>query len=190
MDWGCRIHCLHLCREVRPSPPSEFLGYDIKQLLHSQLWICEIFIYVKNVHNVHNALESEKTKHLRLSFWFRYETFYYLFEFKVFRHEERETQFLAMLTVCTSSALDSRTQPTRRHPADPNWSRLGELRKSTRSVSVQISTQLTFFFFKFQNPQLIVSEHDVIHVPGFYCDICDCHILPARSWTTALNVCT
>ena len=26
--------------------------------------------------------------------WFRYETFYYLFEFKFFRHEERETQFL------------------------------------------------------------------------------------------------
>ena len=28
----------------------------------------------------------------------RYETFYYLFEFKVFRHEERDTQFLSMLT--------------------------------------------------------------------------------------------
>ena len=25
---------------------------------------------------------------------------------------------------------------------------------------------------------------------GFYCDICDCHILPARTWTPALNVCT
>ena len=57
----------------------------------------------------------------------------YLFEFKVFRHEERErdTQFLTMLTVCTSSALNSLTQPTRGHPVDPNWSHLGELRKST-----------------------------------------------------------
>ena len=31
-------------------------------------------------------------------FWFRYETFYYPFESKVFRYEERETQFLSMLT--------------------------------------------------------------------------------------------
>ena len=50
------------------------------------------------------------------------------------------------------------------------------------------------FFFKFQNPQPIASGHDVIRVPGpifylgFYCDICDCHIPPARAWTPALNV--
>ena len=33
-------------------------------------------------------IESKNTRN-----WFRYETFIYLFEFKVFRHEERETQF-------------------------------------------------------------------------------------------------
>ena len=38
---------------------------------------------------------------------------------------------------------------------------------------------------------------NVIHIPShfsicffFYCDICDCHILPACVWIPALNVCT
>ena len=70
--------------------------------------------------------------------------FIYLLEFKFFRHEERETQFLTMLTVRTLSALNSLTQPTRGHPVDPNWSRLGELRKSTHPSKSK--TQLTAFF--------------------------------------------
>ena len=35
--------------------------------------------------------------------WFRYETFIYLFEFKVFRHEERETQLLSILAFPSES---------------------------------------------------------------------------------------
>ena len=31
VGWGCRIHRLHLCRGVRPSPPNEYPGYDTKQ---------------------------------------------------------------------------------------------------------------------------------------------------------------
>ena len=27
VSWGCRIHWLHLCREVRPPPPNECPGY-------------------------------------------------------------------------------------------------------------------------------------------------------------------
>ena len=46
--------------------------------------------------NIHR--ESRNTRNTWRLSWFRYETFYYLFEFKVFRHEERETQFLTMLT--------------------------------------------------------------------------------------------
>ena len=30
VGWGCRIHCLHFCKGVRPSP-KEFPGYDTKQ---------------------------------------------------------------------------------------------------------------------------------------------------------------
>ena len=67
------------------------------EMLHSQIWVCEI--HTENAHNVHNALESKNTRNTYDSLlWLRYETFYYLFEFNVFRHEERETQFLSMLT--------------------------------------------------------------------------------------------
>ena len=61
-------------------------------------------------------------------------------------------------------------------------------------VQAQISTY--YSFFKSPNPQPIASGHNVIHTPssisiwGFYCDICDCHILPAHTWTPALNLCT
>ena len=55
-------------------------------------------------------------------FWFRYETFYYLFEFKVFRHEERERETHADFSIWLHHV---------RHPAANYWSCLGELRKST-----------------------------------------------------------
>ena len=87
--------------------------------------------------------------------WFRYETFIYLFEFKVFRHKERETQFLTMLTVRTSSTLDSLTQQTY------GTFRLGKLRKSTCFVQAQISTNWVLF----SNSKILsASGHDVIHV--------------------------
>ena len=96
--------------------------------------------------------------------WFRYESFIYFFGFKLFRHEERETHFLSMmafpfapntcgtfrrpptglvsarsknqLAPSKSETQLQLTQPTRGHPVDPNWSRLGELRKSTLSFGV------------------------------------------------------
>ena len=60
---------------------------------------CNIFTKVQKYDqdtytwNVHR--ESRNTRN-----WFRYETFIYLLEFKVFRHEEREAQFLQQ-TRCT-----------------------------------------------------------------------------------------
>ena len=53
---------------------------------HSQIWLCEMYICSKNVHKHRNPKNTRN--------WFRFETFIYLFEFKVFRHEERETRFL------------------------------------------------------------------------------------------------
>ena len=58
----------------------------------SSLKICNIKIQkydqdTWNVHNVHTRIGIRKTRN-----WFRYETFYYLFEFKVFPHEERERE--------------------------------------------------------------------------------------------------
>ena len=64
-------------------------------------------------------IKIKKTWNTYNSFFlgFRYETFYYLFEFKVFRYE-RETQFLSILTFPSDPAANYR-------------SGLGELQKST-----------------------------------------------------------
>ena len=81
----------------------------------TKIWICEIDIFIrirKTFTNVHKRRNSKNTKHIRLSFLVQVRNFYYLFKFKVFCHEERETQFLTMLTVRTSSAHDSLTQQT------------------------------------------------------------------------------
>ena len=67
-------------------------------MLHSQIWVCEIDIFIqiqKTFTNIHMRIGIRKARNTYNSlFWFKYETFYYLFEFKVFWHEERETQFL------------------------------------------------------------------------------------------------
>ena len=68
------------------------------------------------------AYRNPKTlETLTILFWFRYETFINFFEFKVFRHEERET---------ISYYTDFSIWPHYvRHPAANYWSVLGELRK-------------------------------------------------------------
>ena len=67
-----------------------------------------------------------------------------------------------MLTVRTSSALNSLTQPTRGHPVDP-WSGLAQIKNRLPSSSVE--SQLTAFFFKSQNLLPIASGPDVIFTP-------------------------
>ena len=96
----------------------------------------KIYDQYMNMWNIH--WESRNTRN-----WSRYETLIYLFEFKVFRHEERETQFLSMLTF----------------PSDPHHVRhplqstglLGELWKSTCFIQRRISTN--YFFSNPPNPQ-------------------------------------
>ena len=119
--------------------------------------------------------------------WFRYENFIYLFEFKVFRHEERETQFLTMLTFSSDpTTCGTQLQTTG----------LASASSENRLASSKSQTQLTAFF---QIPKS--SAHSFrawrhshplsyLSIWGFYCDICDCHILPASAWTPAHNVCT
>ena len=69
--------------------------------------------------------------------WFRYETVIYLFEFKVFRHEERETQFLSMLTF-----------PSDRHRVRPPPQTFGLASASSenRLSCSEFKSQLTAFF--------------------------------------------
>ena len=155
-----------------------------------KIWIYEIDI-------IHTRIGIRNhSKHLTTLFWLRYETFFYFFEFKVFRHEEKETHFFTMLTVRTSSALNSLNQPTRGHPVDPNWSGLAQIKHRLHSSIVEF--QLTVFVF-FSNPTILspslwgmtsFTSAVSFSIWGFYHDICDCHILPASTWTPALNECT
>ena len=91
---------------------------------------------------------------------------------RVFRHEERETQFFYYAD-CSYIVLQS----------TPSW-----------TARPRVKSQLTSFS-KSPNSLPIASGHDVIPTPvhfpiwGFYYDICDCYILSARAWTV-LNVCT
>ena len=136
-------------------------------------------------------LNKETKRNIGNSLWFRFETFIYLLEFKVFRHEERETQFLTMLTDRPSSALNSLTQSTRGHPVCP-WYGLAQIKN--RLTSSSVGSQLTAFF---QIPKSSAHRfrawrhsHPQSHpIWVFYCDICDCHIFPrAREHLT--NPCT
>ena len=132
--------------------------------------------------------ESENTWNTWRLSWFRYKTFIYLFEFKVFRYEERETQFLTMLTVHTLSALNSLTQPTRGHPVDP-WSGLTQIKNWL--ASSQSKSQLTAFF-KSPNPQPIASGHDVIHIPNpiSYLGFLLWHLWLSHPPSSSVNTCT
>ena len=120
-------------------------------------------------------------------FWFRYETFYYLFEFKVFRHEERETQFLSKLTFPSD--------PTT-YGSPPKTTGLASTSSDNRLASSKPKSHLTGFFSnpKIHSPSLpgmtSFTSPVLFEIWGFYSDICDCYILPARTWTLALNACT
>ena len=120
-------------------------------------WNVHIHTDTENVCNVHTHMHRnpKNMKHLWLS-WSRYETFIYLFEFKVFRHEERETQFLPMLTFPS----DPTTCGT-----PPQTTGLASASSENRLPSSSVESQLTVFF-KFQSPQHIASRPDGIHVPS------------------------
>ena len=104
---------------------------------------------------------------------------------------ERHTIFLCWL-------LLHLPQTTCGTPSANYWSGLGGPRKSTFPFGRRNATNCCF-----QIPQILsASEHDVIHLPrshflsvNFYFDICEWHILLARTWTPALmlhltNPCT
>ena len=104
-----------------------------------------------------------------------------------FRHEGKEGHNISMLTVRPSSAVNSLTQPTRvRTPQSTNCPGLAQVRKIN---SLRLSPNLnSLFFFKIiKNPSpsplgmTSFTSPVIFPIWGFYCDICDCHILPART---------
>ena len=151
-------------------------------------WNRHIHTDTENVHKCSQTEESEKTRNTYDSlFWFRYETFIYLFEFKVFWHEERERHNFLLCRLF--NLTPPRAAPRRKLMVWP--------RRAPKIDLLRPSPNLNSLFFFFSNPKEsrpIASGYDFIHVPGsisiwvFYCDICDCHIHPAGAWTPALNV--
>ena len=130
--------------------------------------------YSYNVRNVHTHIGIRKTRN-----WFRYETFYYLFEFKFFWHEKRETQFLSMLTFLFDPTTFSRTQlvlPRRDQ-------------KSTCFLLTRISTNYFSSNLKILSPTY---RHDVIHVPGLICYLGFLlwHLWFSHPPRTRVNTCT
>ena len=64
------------------------------------------------------------------------------------RERERDTQFLIMLTF-----------PSELYHVRPPPQTIGLASASSENLN-------ELFFFKFQNPPLIASGHDAVHVPG------------------------
>ena len=113
-----------------------------------------------------------------------------------FRHEERETQFFnADCSSIVSSQLTDSTN-AHAHPAVHKLAGLAQVRKiNPLRLSPNLNSLLLFRITKNPSPSLpgmtsFTSPPVSFSTWGFYCDICDCHILPERAWTPALNVCT
>ena len=118
--------------------------------------------------------------------WFRYETFYYLFELRFFdMRRERHNFFLCWLFHLTPPHVS----PRRKLLAWP--------RQAPKIDYLPLDSNLNSCFFS--NPKILSSSlpgmmsfTSMVSFPiwGFYCDIYDCHIRPTCAWTPALNLCT
>ena len=101
-----------------------------------------------------------------------------------FRHEERETQFfLCWLFLWLNKgarAPRNKQLDSPRPDSNPNSSRL----------SPNLNSLLLYKISKNPSPSLpgMTSFTSPVLFPiwGFYCDICDCHIIPVHAWTPAL----
>ena len=147
---------------------------------------------MQNVHNaqdVHTHRKPKNTKHWRLS-WFRYETFITFFKFRFF-NTRRETIFLCWLFVHRQLSThwpDQRACAPHRPQtglASPTSEKIYMLR-----LSPNLNSLLLFKIVKNPSPSLpgMTSFTSPVLFPiwVFDCEICDCHILPARAWTPAL----
>ena len=104
-----------------------------------------------------------------------------------FQHEERATQFL----LCWLFYL---TPPCAAHLVDPSG--LASPRSKNQLASPRSESQLNAFFQK--SPKILgpslpgmtsFTSSVLFPIGGFYYDIYDCHTLPVRVWTPALNMC-
>ena len=95
-----------------------------------------------------------------------------------------------MLTVRSLTALNSLTQPTRARTSQ-SITRLASPMSEKSRLFVQVHISTHCFYSKSLRIQAhpgMTSFTPPVPLPiwGFYCDICDCHILPTHMWTPAL----
>ena len=136
----------------------------------------------------------KNTKPWRLS-WYRYETFITFSKLRFSTRGERDTILLCWLFVHRQLSTHWFNQRACAHPAVHKHTGVAQVRKiNSLRLSPNLNSLLLFKITKNPSPSLsgMTSFTSPVLFPiwGFYCDICDCHILPARLWTPALNVCT
>ena len=101
-----------------------------------------------------------------------------------FRHEERERERQFFYVDCSSIVSFQLSDSTNAHahPAVHNWPHPGPKINSLRPAS-NLNSLLLIKMTKNPSPLLPGMTSFTSPVPiliwGFYCDICDCHILPA-----------
>ena len=76
-------------------------------------------------------------------------------------------------------------------PRSTNCTGLAQVRKiNSLRLSPNLNSPLLFKIAKNPSPSLTgmisFKSPGLFPIWGFYCDICDCHILPASAWTPAL----
>ena len=109
-----------------------------------------------------------------------------------FRHQEREreTIFLCWLFVHRQFSTHWLNERTRAPRSPQTGLASPRSEKSTRFVCPNLNSLLVFKITKNPSPSLpgMTSFTSPVIFPiwGFYYDICDCHILPARAWASAL----
>ena len=132
----------------------------------------------------------KNTKHWWLS-WFRYETFITFFKFRFFNTRRVRQFFYADCSSIVSTQLTDPTKAPARTPQSTNWTGLAQVRKiNSLRLSSNLNSPLLFKITKNPSPSLpgmtSFTSPVLFSIWGFYCDICDCHILPARAWTPTL----
>ena len=135
----------------------------------------------------------KNTKHWRLS-WFRYETFITFFKFRFSTRRKRDTIFLCWLFVHRQLSTHWPNQHACALPQFTNLSGLTQVRKiNSLRLNPNLNSLFLFKITKNPSPSLLgmTSFTSPVSFPicGFYCDICDCHIFPART-NTCVNICT
>ena len=109
-----------------------------------------------------------------------------------FWHEERETHTIFLCWLFAHRQLSTHWPNQRTCAPRSPQTGLASPRLESQLASSKSKSQLLLFFKITKNPSPSLSGMTSFTSPvlfsiwGFYCNICDCHILPERAWTPAL----